>query len=128
MFTHKVGVTFSNDAGTITSTTNTYSVDAEVNLDDTVTAGATNKEFDITITQSKIQTFCLMSTQDVTLKTNSTGSPQETIALKANVQVVWTVDHQEAKPVSGDITKFYFTNAGSADARIKFRCGMSVGV
>jgi len=128
MFTHKVGVTFSNDAGTITSTTDTYLVDAEVNLDDTVTAGASNKEFDVNITQANIKTLCLMSTKDVTLKTNSTSTPQETINLAANKQLVWTIDHLEAKPFSGNVTKFYFTNSGTSDATIKFRCGMSVGV
>ncbi len=33
-FTHKVGITFSTDAGTIVTTTNTYLVDAESNIDE----------------------------------------------------------------------------------------------
>lgn len=128
MFTHKVGVTYSNDAGTITSTTDTYLVDSEVNLDEVVAAGQTNKEYDISITQANIKTMVLMSTQPVTLKTNSTSAPQETIVLVANKQLVWTLDHIEAKFFAGNITKFYVTNGGSVDATLKFRCGLSVAV
>jgi hypothetical protein len=128
MFTHKVGITYTNDAGSISNTTDTYLVDGEVNLDEVVAAGQVNKEYDISITQANIKSMVLIASQALTLKTNSTSSPQETIALAANKQLVWTIDHIEAKPFAGNITKFYVTNAGGTDATLKFRCGLGVAV
>ncbi len=128
MFTHKVGVVYSNDAGSITSTTDTYLVDSEVNLDEVVTAGSTNKEYDISIKVANIKTMVLWSSVDATLKVNSTSSPTPTIALSAGKQTVWNIDHLEACPLTTDVTKFYVSVAGIKDATFKFRCGLSVAV
>jgi hypothetical protein len=127
-FTHKVGITFSNDAGAITTTTDTYLSDSEVNLDEIVVPGATNQEYDVLITVANIKDMVLMSTQPLTVKTNSSSAPQETITLAANKQLVWTVDHPEAKFFAGNITKFFVTNTSALNATLKFRCGLTVGV
>src|SRR5215471_13687905 len=112
MFTHSVGISYKNDAGTITNTTDVYMVDAEVNLDEVVPAGSLNKEYDIKVTVAQIQCMVMMSSQNVTVKTNSTTTPGDTINLIANKQLVWTRDHVEAKFLSVDVTKMYVTDSG----------------
>jgi hypothetical protein len=122
-FTHTLGVTYKNDAGTITSTTDTFNADAEANLDITVAAGATNLEADITFDPTKAQSLVLFSDKDLTLKVNSTSSPAETIALAAGKQQVWNINSSYANPFGATaVTKFYLTNAGSTAANFKFRC------
>jgi hypothetical protein len=124
-FTHKVGIVFSTDAGAITSTADTYLVDSEVNLDEIVAAGATNKEYDIGITVAKIKDMVIMSSVPCTVKTNSTSAPDNTLTLAANKQLIWTVDHIETKFLTVDVTKFYVTVPGAVNAILKFRCGLS---
>jgi hypothetical protein len=130
VFTHSVGVLYKNDSGTITSTTHTYTDDSEIGLDGVVAAGATNKEFDVAFTLTKVISLVLFSDQALTLKTNSTSSPQDTIAIAAGKEIIFTFDGQAggADPFAGNITKFYFSNAGTKDANVKFRALLHEGV
>lgn len=120
--THKVGVIYSSDAGTITNTTDSYSADGEVNYDGTVAASTTNEEIDVNVVIANVKSMVLFSTQALTVKTNSTTTPGVTIVLAASKQLVWTVDHLETNPLgSGTVTKFYVTNGTGSTATFKFR-------
>jgi hypothetical protein len=120
-FTHKIGQTYSSDAGTVSSVTRTYTCDAEHNFDGVIATGAVNAEIDVAVTKAAIKTMMLSSTQAVTVKTNSSSSPQETINLTAGQLLMWTVDDTAACPFSADVTKMYVTNASGKDATFKFR-------
>lgn len=126
-FTHTIGVTYKTAEGTIASTTDTYTADAEYALDDTVAASTTNKEFDLSLTKANIKSMVLYSDQAVTIKTNSTVA-SDTIVLAAKVQLVWNTDSQFSIPFSGNITKFFITNSGGVAANIKFRFLANQGV
>jgi hypothetical protein len=127
-FTHKVGQSYTTAAGTVKSVTSTYTSDFEVGLDDTVAATTTNKEFDVALTRANLQSMVLTCDKAVTVKTNSTSSPQETISLTAGQAIIWAHDHTESAPFAGNVTKFYVTNAGSADARFQFSALLNQGV
>ena len=75
-FTHSIGVTYKNDAGTITSTTNTYTGDLEHNFDQAVPISTTNQTTSIAFTKSKIVSLVIYSDQALTIKTNSTSTPR----------------------------------------------------
>lgn len=130
VFTHSVGVLYKDDAGTISSTTHSYTDDTEYGLDGLVLAGAVNKEFDIALTLANLKSLVLFSDQAITIKTNSTSSPQDTIVLQAGKEVVWTNDGAAggANPFAGNVTKFYISNAGLKDANFKFRALAHQGV
>ena len=119
-FTHTLGVTYKTDAGTITSTTDQYIGDAENDLDlggaTALAAGAVNSEFDMLITVSKIQSMVLYADQDIVIKTNSTGTPSNTINLVAKKQVVWNTDSPMAKPFTSDVTKLFLSNSNTITA------------
>lgn len=127
-FTHSVGITYKTAEGTISSTTDTYTADAEMALDDQVAASTTNKEFDLSLTQANIKSMVLYSDQAVTVKTNSATSPSDTINLAAKIQLVWNTDSHFSIPFSGNVTKFFITNSGGVAANLKFRFLANQGV
>lgn len=123
-FTHSVGIVYKNDAGSITSTTDSYIDNAEVNIDLTVPNASTNLAITVpNIVVANVKSMVLFSSKDVTLAVNSSSTPAPSISVTANKQIVWTEDHLEVNPfTSSPVTKFYVTNASGADAAFKFRC------
>lgn len=121
-YTHSVGTTYKTAALTLTNTTDTYTSDGEVNESFAVPASTTNMEVDVVIDVSQIKSMVLYSDQAVTIKTNSTGTATDTIALAAKKQVVWTTDHLESKPLTGDVTKMFVTNSNSVAANVVVSC------
>lgn len=90
-------------------------------LDVTVGAAVTDKEVEVQFRMAALQHLLLTTDKDVTLETNSASVPGNTIALKANVPFLWVKDSGIANPFTADVTKFFFTNAGAADAAVKIR-------
>ena len=110
-----------SDAGSAASQTDTYTAAAEENFD-TDCAHAATREIDLAVDVSQIVSFFIYSDKDVTLKTNSTGAPAQTIALQAKKMLDWRNDDIGANPLTVDITKLFFVNAGGTaadDAKIK---------
>lgn len=120
-FIHSIGVSYKNDAGSIASTTSTVTGDQELNYDSAVAAGAVNAHVVASILHATLLSVCLYSDQAVTIKTNSTSSPEETITLAAKQQIAWNNLSTGACPFSGDITALYISNPGTVVANVKVR-------
>ena len=116
---HTWTLSVKNDAGAnVVADTEIVTADAEQNFSAVATAGLT-KEIDLDITVANIVSFFIESTVAVTLKTNSTGSPAQTIALAAKKAFHWNnLDAINVNPLTTNITKLFFVNAGAADATI----------
>lgn len=127
LFTHQVTAGYKGST-TVSNVVASYTGDVQIELDDDVAATTTNKEFDVAITIANIKSVCITCDKAVTIKTNSTSSPQETIVLTAGKAIIWAFDHTEAGPFLGNITKFYVTNAGSAIARFRVSALLNQGV
>lgn len=89
----------------------------------TVPISTTNQENLIAFDATKIQSIIITTTADVTMYTNaaSTGSPDDTIILKAGKPFVWFYDCGITRPIdgaSGEISKLFFTNASSSNAAV----------
>ncbi len=121
VFTHVLGVSYKTDAGQITSTTDSYTGNAENDLEAVVAGSTTNQEYDMAITVSKIVSMVVYSDKALVIKTNSTGSPGNTVTLAATKQVVWNTDSVMAKPFTVDTTKLFVTNTGTPSAVLKIR-------
>lgn len=52
----------------------------------------------------------------MTVKTNSSGAPQETIAVAAGIPLVYVPAEGGTAPFAGDVTKLYVTNASGGIA------------
>src|ERR1051326_2775332 len=115
-YTHTVGKTYKTDSGTLASPTQTFTADSEVNYKGAIPANTTNGEIDLAITVANVRSMMLYSDQDVTIKTNSSTTPQETISLKAKIMLQWDTTHTETIPYAGNVTKFYVTTGSIATA------------
>jgi hypothetical protein len=121
-FTHAVGLTYRNDAGTVASTTATYSGDSESNFNETIPPSAANAEYDWTLTKADVQSMAIFASAAMTLYSNaiSTGSPDDTIALAAGQLIIWTHDSGMTNPFShADVTKIYVTSTAGGLLKIR---------
>lgn len=102
---------------------------AEQNIDDNI-AVAANHQVPWAATRSTIASLALYASGDVTVYTNdlSSGSPQDTIPLKAGQVLEWTLatDLIARCPFSGNVTTLYVTNAGAGAVVFKVRALLNV--
>ncbi len=127
-FTHTIGSTYRTDAGTIASVTATYTGEGEIDLNATVALSTTNKEFDIQFIKTDVISMIFFADKAVTIKTNSSGSPSDTISLAANMPLIWNTDSPVAIPLAGNVTKVFVTNATATNAAVKIRVLARIGV
>lgn len=76
-------------------------------------AGSDTTPFTIAIDISAVKGFSVVSTVDCTLKTNDTGSPDDTIPLRANEPYQWHTNAYDAFLLTVDVTALYFVVAGA---------------
>jgi hypothetical protein len=121
MFTHRITSTYATDEGNAISALGTYTGTAEVGYDGTVAATTDLVEVDIAWIRANVHALLLYSSQALTIKTNNSGSPIDTIVLTAGQAVVWGSDHLEANPVAHDVTKLFLSNDTANIATVKIR-------
>lgn len=69
-----------------------------------------------------LQSAYILSTHDLTLKTNSSGSPAQTFVIKAGVPFAWSVNSGITNPFSVTVTSTYWVNASpDTDAQVNVR-------
>jgi hypothetical protein len=68
---------------------------------------------------SQVKAIVILSDQDLTLETNNSGTPVDTLALKANVPYFWYTNKPQVLAFGTDITALYVTNASAAIASLK---------
>ncbi|OHB82795.1 MAG: hypothetical protein A2V98_25885 [Planctomycetes bacterium RBG_16_64_12] len=95
-----------------------YSGGSTPRLDESIPDESTDLLVNYALDVSAIQAIHIQSDQDITVKTNSSSVPDETLALVAGVAYVWTTDSYFANVLETDITKFYVTNASGAAANL----------
>lgn len=92
-----------------------------------VPVSTTNAEFDVYIDCSTMKGLVITSNTDVTIYTNeaSTGAPDDTLTIKANIPFTWVFGSGVTRPINGDtniINKVFITNASAVTAAVvKFR-------
>lgn len=76
-------------------------------------AGSGTTPFTIAIDVSAVKGFSVTATVDCTMKTNSSGSPDNTIVLRANEPYQWHTNAYDAFLLDTDVTALYFVVAGA---------------
>lgn len=90
----------------------------------TVPAGATNQAVAINFSHTNLKSVYLAVTDGagagtVTVKTNSSGSPDNTFTVKSNGPLVWNADMPLANPFTAAVTGgLYISNAGAKDVTV----------
>jgi len=100
----------------------TIPADKHVAIKKTVPKNSTNIQFDVAADISDAVGMAIEASQDCTVYTNdlSTGTPTDTLSLKKNVPVLWSLgDPVAAKFLSADVTAVYVTT-GSEDTKLAF--------
>lgn len=88
---------------------------------DVVAALSATTEVIMTFLFAGLQMILITVDGDLTLKTNSSGSPDETLALKSGIPFFWQKNSGVVNPFSHDCTKFYFVNAAGVNVNVKIR-------
>jgi hypothetical protein len=121
-FTHTIGLLYTTNGQSVTSANLTQTGNEEFDIDAAIPPATVNFEYDVAFTLSTVRSILLTCDQAITIKTNSSGSPQETITLTAGQAIVWqTGATLGAGPFAASITKFFLSNAGTATANFKAR-------
>lgn len=121
VFTHTVGITYHTDAGTIATTTDSYTGDAEESFTGILAQSTSNQAIALGLTVANIKSLIFFSTQDATIKTNSASAPVHTINLKANKQVVWNTDSTMTSPVATtNVTQIFASCTNTATLQMRF--------
>lgn len=100
-----------------------FAVEGEQNLDVTVPGSTSNLEVLANIDVSALALVFVTSDQTVTLKTNSSSAPDETITLTQDKPLVWYTGCGWTNPFATDITALYLTRATAGNAAVKIRYG-----
>lgn len=100
--------------------TNSRSVTAAAHtqIDETIAASATDTEVAAEVDVSELKAVFIESDQNVTLETNSAGTPDDTLSLLADRPYIWDENAYNSCLLTTDITALFFSNAGDADANV----------
>lgn len=122
-FTHTVSKSYKTDAGTTSAVNYQIAGPTEINYDGTIAANTTNHEVDLVFTQTTILSINLYASSAVTIKSNSTSAPDNTVTLATGQQIIWNANESGTNPfVTAAVTKLYITNASTTvAATVKIR-------
>jgi hypothetical protein len=96
----------------------------EINISLSIAATTTNQALPagFAFTLAKLQSIYILASGALTLKTNSSGSPQDTITLAADEPIVWLAGSGMPALFAGNITSGFVTNAGGSAVQLDIRC------
>ncbi len=92
-------------------------------ISDTIVTATTDRQYNWQLDVSLLKMIVMLSTQDITLETNSSSAPAHTFALKANIPLMWeSTNGYFTNPFgSTDVTALYVTNTSGATATLNIR-------
>lgn len=118
-FTCNLGISHSG-VGDAISKTIAYSNDAVDLVNIAVPAPSTNLAVALSIDVSELKYLYIVADQVLTLKTNSTGTPANTIVLVAGLPLIWVHNYYYSNPLAAaDVTILYVTNASGTAATLQ---------
>jgi hypothetical protein len=119
--TDTISISYTGNGKSVSSKLGTFNGSKDAGIGNVIPAGSTNLLVTVAFPYANIQAIVFDASQNLTILTNSTSSPGNTIALNANYGVFWGVGFLAAKPLTADVTAFYITNSGATDAQFNFR-------
>lgn len=75
-----------------------------------------------TLDLSQLKMLYIHSTQIVTLETNSSSAPDDTIILAAGQPLIWYTGYLYDNLITADVTQLFVTNASQAIATLNIEC------
>lgn len=123
MPTHKVITQYVTEEGIVSQGTDVVTSGDTVLSFEGPCAVSVSTEIDLAFQYSKVKAFSIFSDAALTLKTNSSGAPVNTIPIAAGQLIAWSTNSPMACLfTTSDITKLFATNAsGTVIANLKIR-------
>lgn len=122
LITHRLSMTWSGSGASIPVSPDIQQAeDSEINAEPTIPAVTNDVEVAAVFSVASLKMVFILSDKDVTLETNSSSAPDQTISLLANKPLFWYEGAYHANPFTDDVTKFFFSNAGATDANVRIR-------
>ena len=92
-----------------------------IQIDENIPQSQTDALIALALDVSQIKALFMMCDTAITLETNSSSAPDNTIALVANVPITWAQGDANACPLTVDVTALYATNGavGSGGSQLK---------
>lgn len=119
MPTHTISVQYSGGSTAAVQSRQSYTAGAENNIEEELDAG-TDQLLAFTADVSQMKSCVLMADVDMTVKTNSSGSPAKTIALVGGQAVIWSSTNGQTNPFgTTDVTALYVTNTEAGTLTIR---------
>ena len=121
-YTHQIEMRAQTPTGLI-STSRTYTASGHAGVDaESIANGQTAFLINIAIDVSAVKSLIIKSDQDITIKTNSSGSPDDTLTIEANKEYAWNEDSLDTLLLTVDVTKIYVANASGSTATLTIDC------
>lgn len=122
-FTHVYTRGCRDSSGVTIQSQESITATSERNLDVAVTHSTTNVSIAYAATVANLKSVSISCDIGLTIKTNSSGSPQETITLIPGQNFIWTLltDGAGKIPFAGDVTGIFVTAGTGADGTLKIR-------
>jgi hypothetical protein len=115
MPTHTIVTQWSQSGATPSTSKMTVEAGSETNIVEPIPANSTNKQVAFTADVSQMKSVFMKCDVAVTVKTNSTGSPDKTITLAVGEAIKWTSTDGQSNPLGTvDVTTLYVTNGATA--------------
>ena len=119
-FTGSITTRFVGPTGTVENTVSKSS-SASISVDETIANGQTAFQINVAIDVSAVKAFYICADQNVTVKTNSSGSPDDTLNLIANEPYAWHNTSLSAFLLDTDVTAIFVANASGSAAALTLR-------
>lgn len=94
--------------------------DREQYFDVALDASAIDVEAILDFEEADLKSFFYICDKDTTLKTNSTGSADDTFTIPANKPFLWNAVMLIDNPFTADVTHIYITNAEAEAGTARF--------
>ncbi len=118
--TETITESFTLGGPTVTKS-NTLTGSRRQELDETI-AIASNNPVPFACVEANIKALVISCDQDVTVKTNDSGSPHDTIPIKSGKPYVWYTGCPHTLLITADVTELFITNASASIANLQLVC------
>lgn len=128
MATHRIVQTTQyvevDEGNRATRNVNTSTVTGATEYSETISCPTTDSDtlhtLSTAINITNLQAIFIKTTGPLTVKTNSSSTPDDTWTFPARGEISWTANDPVSNPVSANITTIYTTNSGGNSVDITF--------
>jgi len=115
-YTHGLRTTWTDGAATLGANVEQTN-EGQITHNVTLAASASLVEVTVAFTQAQLRSIFILSNLTVTMRTNSSSSPVETITIQANKPFTWQFAGYGTIPFSAaGVTRLFFSNADSVSS------------